>query len=152
ARNAHGNRPALSRRSRRLPLRPGIPARATSPAGGLLIDLSLALDPGPLCHDLLDYISVDVGEPIVPAAEAVGQLFGVDAQQMQNGGVQVVDVDLLLGRVPAELVGGAMGHAAPDAAASQPHREPERVMLAAVVALGSRRPPELAAPEHQRLL
>ena len=67
--------------------------------------------------------------------------------------VQVVDVDLVLGGVVAVLVGRAVPEAALDAAAGQPHREAVRVVVAAVVAaLGRRRPAELAAPQHQRVL
>ena len=51
----------------------------------------------------------------------------------------------------AEFVGRAVGDAALDAAAGQPDREALDVMVAAV-ALGHRRPAELAAPDHQRLV
>ena len=76
----------------------------------------------------------------------------VEAQQVQDGGVQVVDVDLVLDGVPAEVVGGSESHAALDAAAGQPHRKPERVMFPAVVALARRRPAEFAAPQDQRVI
>ena len=47
----------------------------------------------------------------------------VRAHKVQDRRVQVVDVDLVLDRREAELVGRAVGHAALDAAAGQPHRE-----------------------------
>ena len=72
-------------------------------------------------------------------------------QQVQHRGVQVVDVDDVLDGVVAELVGGAVGDAALDAAAGQPHREALDVVVAAV-ALGHRRAAELAAPDHERVV
>ena len=50
------------------------------------------------CNDRLDDLPVHVGQPVVAAAVAVGQPLVVDAQQVQDGGVQVVDVDLVLRR------------------------------------------------------
>ena len=52
--------------------------------------------------------AVDVGEAEVAARVAVGQLLVVDAEQMQNGRVQVVDVDAVFDGVHAELVGRAV--------------------------------------------
>ena len=54
-----------------------------------------------LRHDL----AVHVGQAEVAALEAVGQLRVVEAEQVQDRRVQVVDVDLVLDRVEAELVG-----------------------------------------------
>jgi hypothetical protein len=63
-----------------------------------------------------------------------------------------VDVDLVGGGVPAVVVGGAVAMARLDAAAGEPHRDPVRVVIAAVAALGGRGPAELAAPPHQRVV
>ena len=51
-------------------------------------------------HDL----PMDVGEAEVAALEAVGQLGVVEAEQVQERGVQVVDMDLVVGGVEAEIV------------------------------------------------
>ena len=66
--------------------------------------------------------AVDVGQPHVAAAEAIGQPLVVDAQEVQHRGVQVVDLDLVLDGVVAVVVGGAVDRAALDAAAGQPDR------------------------------
>ena len=50
------------------------------------------------------HLAVDVGETEVAALEAEGELFVVDAEQMQDGGVQVVHVNLVLGDVEAQFV------------------------------------------------
>ena len=60
---------------------------------------------------------MDVGEPEVAALEAVGEALVVHAQDVQDGGLQVVDVDGIVGDAIAEFVGGAVDVAAFDAAA-----------------------------------
>ena len=49
-----------------------------------------------------------VGQAVVAALEAVGQLRVVEAEQVQDRGLQVVDVDLVLGDAEAEFVGLAV--------------------------------------------
>jgi hypothetical protein len=66
----------------------------------------------------------------------------VNAHEVQNRSVQVVDVDALFNCVPAEFVSSAISHTALDTAAGQPHRETEGVMFPAVRVLGRRRAPE----------
>ena len=94
-----------------------------------------------------------VGQAEIAALEAVGQLGVVEAEQVQDRGVQVVDVDLVGGCVEAELVGLAERGAGLHSAAGQPHAETIRVMVAAVVAsLDHRSAAELAAPDDQRVV
>src|SRR5262249_17539743 len=96
-----------------------------------------------------------VRQPEIAALEAVGQLRVIEAEAMQNGGVQVVDVDFVPHDVEAEFVGLADGDAGPDAAAGQPDSEGLRVMVAAQLAseLGVRldqwSASEFAAPDGQ---
>src|SRR5687768_16660880 len=52
----------------------------------------------------------------------------IDSEQLQDGGLEVVDVDGVLGDVVPELVGLAVGDAALDPAAGHPDREGVRVM------------------------
>src|SRR2546430_11480775 len=54
--------------------------------------------------------------------------------QMQQRRVQVVDENLVLGRVPAVVVGRAVPEARLDSAAGQPDGEPLRVVVPAVPA------------------
>ena len=58
-----------------------------------------------LRQNLPHHAAVDVGQAIVPAAVAVGQPLVVQPQRVQDRGVQVVDVHLVLYGVPAEVVG-----------------------------------------------
>src|SRR5205085_2516461 len=59
-------------------------------------------------EDSFDDVAEVVGEPEVAAVVAVGQLRVIEAQQVQDGRVQVVDVHLVLRRPGAELVGRAV--------------------------------------------
>src|SRR3954469_23036763 len=64
-----------------------------------------------LSQDLPDYLAVHVGQAEVAAGVAVGELLVVEAHQVQDRRVQVVDVDRVLLRLEAELVGRAVGRA-----------------------------------------
>src|SRR4051812_34124049 len=74
-------------------------------------------------QDRADDFAVDVGQAHVAATGAEGQPFVVDAEQVQHGRVQVVDLDLVAHGLVAPLVGLAVGDAALHAAAGQPDGE-----------------------------
>ena len=106
-----------------------------------------------LGQKLLHHISMHVGQTEWPALEPVGQLGVIEAQQMQDRGVQVVHVHLVFRDIEAELVAFAERESRLDAAAGQPHREGIRVMVAAVGApLHHRRAAEFAAPDDERVV
>ena len=44
-------------------------------------------------QDVPDDLPMHVGQPVVAALEAIGQLLVVQAQQVEDGGLEVVDVD-----------------------------------------------------------
>ena len=81
----------------------------------------------------------------------------IDAEAVEDGCVQVVNVDGVFDDVVAEFVGFAVDDAGLDAAASHPDREAARVVVAAVVfagqpALAVDRPAKFAAPDHERFI
>jgi len=59
-------------------------------------------------NQFLHHFTVHVGEAKIPLAGDRSGLVVVKTEQVQNRGVQVVDVDLLLDRPEAEFVRGAM--------------------------------------------
>ena len=65
------------------------------------------------CDHVADHVPVDVGEPEVAARVAVGQAGVVQAHQVQDGGVEVVDVHGVLGGAVAVLVGDAVAESRP---------------------------------------
>ena len=97
----------------------------------------------------MDDFAVDVGQAHVAAAEAVGESLVIDAQEVQDRGVEVVDLDLVLDGVVAVVVGGAVDGAAFDPAAGQPDGEAVGVVVAAVGSLRHRGAAEFAAPDDQ---
>src|SRR5262249_15733761 len=109
-----------------------------------------------LSQNRLDYLAGDVCQAKIAALELDREALMVDAQKVQQGGVQVVDVDGILDGVIAEFVGAAVGDAALDAAAGQDHGEGTHVVVAAQVqalaALRHGRAAELAAPDDQRVV
>ena len=76
----------------------------------------------------------------------------VEAEQVQDRGVQVVHRADVFDGVHAEFVGRAVDRAPFDSAAGQPDREAFGVMVAAVAAGGVRRAAELAGPDDQRFV
>ncbi len=52
-----------------------------------------------LTQDALDDVSVDIGEPVVSALEAVGEPGMVEAEKMQKGGIEVMNVDGVFGHI-----------------------------------------------------
>ena len=57
-----------------------------------------------LRQNLLNDFSMDVGEAKVSALEAVGELFVVEAKEMKEGRVEVVDVDFSIDYAEAKFV------------------------------------------------
>src|SRR5438874_4987764 len=103
-------------------------------------------------QDVGDDVAINVGQTLVAALVEVGQFLVVQAETVQDGRVNVVNVGLLLDGLEAEIVGRAVTHAALDAASGQPHRETIRIVVAARLALAfaEGHSPELAAPDDER--
>ena len=81
----------------------------------------------------------------------------VDAEEMQDGGVQVMHMHGIFGHVVAEVVGLAVTGAGLHAAAGHPHGEATRVVVASgfravPFALAGDAAAEFAAPDDERVL
>src|SRR5262249_29763790 len=81
-----------------------------------------------------------------------GRLLLIEAEEMQQRGVEIVVIDDVLDRFVAELVGRAMDIAALDSAAGEPDRKAVGVMVAAnvLLVLHDRKAAHLAAPMNER--
>jgi predicted amidohydrolase len=101
------------------------------------------------------HAAVDVGQAEVAAAVVVGQAGVVDAQQVQDRGVQVVDVDAVLDGVHAQLVGGAVHQAArtppPASSIEKPVWWWSRPAWPFCLGLGRRACGRTRRPRHQRV-
>src|SRR5579859_4012134 len=96
-----------------------------------------------------------IGEPKIAALEAVGQPGVLHAQQVQDGGLQIVNVNGVSADVEAELIGSAVGDARFGAAAGQEDGKGKWVMIAAQILTGGsaafaeRRSTKLSSPDNQ---
>src|SRR5260221_12246071 len=88
--------------------------------------------PRSLHQNVLDHLPAHIGQAEVAAAVAVGEAFVVEAHQVEDGGVQVVGVGAFFLGTVAELVGGAVSHAAAETAAGDPERKAPVIVIAAV--------------------
>src|SRR5690242_11676487 len=91
------------------------------------------------------------------ALKLIRQARVIDAEAVQDGGLQIVDVDRVFGDVVAVIVGLTQRDTGLDAATRQPSGEAARVMIAAVVggrepALAVYRSAKFAPPNDQRLI
>jgi len=98
-----------------------------------------------------------VGQRHFLAVAAIDEPAVVEAEQVQQRRLVVVVVDHVLHGMVAEVVGGAVDMAGPEAAPCQPVRKAERVVIAADalqtgVVLDDRQPAHFAAPvDHRRI-
>ena len=100
----------------------------------------------------MDHSSAEVRQPVIAPVVAVGELFVIKPQEMQQRGVEVVDVDFVFNGFVAELIRGTMMHAAFDAAASHPDGKTFGVVIAAHAALGVGGAAKFAAPNDERFV
>src|SRR6266498_1054574 len=108
-----------------------------------------------------DHLPLHVGQAEIAAGAAEGQFFVIKSEQGQDGGVQVVDVDLVLGRLETVFIGGAVDITAAHATSGHPHAEAIVIMVAAInlagVAPGGGQfhggcPTEFTSPDDQGVL
>src|SRR5579863_797438 len=90
-----------------------------------------------LRDDVANHITRNIGQPEVAATVTVRKLCMVDSQQIENGGVNVVDMHRLVDHLPAEIIRRTVGHSALDPATGQPHRESVGIVIAAIVRLAT---------------
>jgi len=90
-------------------------------------------------------VAVDVSEAAIDAVLADGELLVIDAHEVEDGGVEVVDGDGVLGGVVAVVVGGAVVVTGPGAATAHPHCEAMGIVIAAVIAAAHLSVEEFAA-------
>src|SRR5207249_5192398 len=99
-----------------------------------------------------DDFPVHIREPEVTALKTKGKVRVLEAQQMEDGRVDVVDVAAIRDRIEPEFVRLAQTAAGLHAPAGKPHGERVDVMVAAggVAVFAHRRAAKFAAPDHER--
>ena len=97
-------------------------------------------------------VTVDVGETKISACVVKLQRFVVQAEQIKNGCVKIVEMDLVFHRKIPVLVGFAESNPALDASACQPLRVTLRIVVATVTSLHQWRLPKFATPQNKRII
>ena len=91
-------------------------------------------------------------ETEVSSLISVGEAFVIETEKMEQGGVQVVNVDRIDRDVEAKIIGLTVNVSSLDATACQPHGEAPIVVVASVVSpLDHRCAPEFSAPDDERV-
>src|SRR4051794_9829949 len=83
-----------------------------------------------LRQDILQHVAMHIRQPEIAALMAVRQAGMLQAQEVQDGRLEVVRVNGVAADVETELVGTAVGHAGLEAAARGKEGEREGVMVA----------------------
>src|SRR5262249_46091240 len=96
-------------------------------------------------HDL----AMNVGQAHVAATESNRQTLVMDAEEVEDRGVKIVDFDLVGDRVISIIVGGTVDGSASDSSAGEPDGEPVGIVVAAVSPLRHRRAAEFARPDDE---
>ena len=102
-------------------------------------------------------MAMNVGQAEVAALIPVGQTFVIDAEHVQDGGVEVVNMDPVFRDVVAVIVRGSMGIPGLSPATGHPNRVATGVMVPPEIvgvelSLAIIRPPEFPAPNDQGIL
>src|SRR5439155_20045794 len=103
------------------------------------------------------YFAAHIGKPKIAALKPIRKPEVVDAQALENGGLQIMHVHRVFGDVVPVVVGLAERNARLYAAAGQPDGEAAAVVIAAIIGRGKPTlavygPAEFAAPNHQRVV
>ena len=57
-----------------------------------------------LGHDILNHVSMDVSQPIVPPGIAVGEFLVIQSHEMEDGCLEVMDVNSLIDSGETEFI------------------------------------------------
>src|SRR2546423_139921 len=87
------------------------------------------------CQDLVGHFAGYVGEAEIAAAVVVSELLVIEAQEVEDGRVEVVYMHAVSDRVIADFVGGSVDEAGFDAAAGHPDGVSVGIVVAAVLVL-----------------
>src|SRR5262249_43117752 len=97
----------------------------------------------------MDDFTCHIGQAIAPAIVEISQFLVVDAEEVQHGGMKIVDTHAILDGFVANFVRLSVTAASVDPSACHPGHESLGVMIATAVALGDWHAAKLAAPDHQ---
>jgi len=80
-------------------------------------------------QDLSDHSTVHIGQAKIPACVAAGQSLTIKTQQMEHGGMQVMDGNGLFGCLETKVIGGSVGRAHADPSPCHPKGEVPMILI-----------------------
>ena len=105
-----------------------------------------------LQQNVLDYLSVYVGQAEVSPRVSVRQAFVVQAHEVQDGRMEVVDVGSIFDGSQPKYIGSAIAETGFDSATGHPDRETVVIVVTPFLAFGSRGSAKFSSPQDQRLV
>src|SRR5690349_18471161 len=81
--------------------------------------------------NVVDDAAINVRQPKIPTAESIRQPLVIESKEVQDRGMQIVHVHLVLNCEVTEVIGGAVAVARLHPAARQPDRVSMRVVIPA---------------------
>src|SRR2546423_12429607 len=104
-----------------------------------------------LCEDFFDNGAGHICQTKVTSGIAIGEALVIQAQQMEDSRMEVVDMHRILRRAKTKLVGCAIDRPASDATPSEPDAKAVMIVVAPAQRgqFSDRGAAEFAAPEHE---
>ena len=105
----------------------------------------------------MNHLAVHIGQADISSLVRMNQPLVIDSQQVQDGRIEIMNMDRIARDVVGKVVGFTMHMALFDPATCEKHAEAARVMVAAIVFLGQAAltvngPAELTTPDHQGVI
>jgi hypothetical protein len=104
---------------------------ANQPLPALLFRFRHAISQRPSGQDFTDDLAMHISQAEVATGMTESQPLMVESQDMKNGRLQIVDMNAVVDRVEADIIGGTQCNAGFDAAPGHPHAECLRMMVTA---------------------
>ena len=111
-----------------------------------------------LGYKVVDDLSMHVGEAVLATLKLEGESFVIETQKMQDGRLQVMHVNFVLGHAEAEFITGSVGVTRFHASACKHHRiDIGKMVSSEVLTLSSssfakRCAPKFTSPNYKRLI
>ena len=104
--------------------------------------------------DFLDDSGVlPIDQPLFSAIDVIDEAAVIEAEEMQDGRLEIVGGHDIFDGAVADLIGGAVGHPPLDPASCKPDREALAVVIAtgggSRISFGNRQPADLSTPVDQ---
>ena len=100
-------------------------------------------------NDIGNKFAMNIGQAEITSRMVVGESLMVEAHQMKNGGMPVMNMNTTIHRLGPVFIGRSMFDSTLDPATGHPHREPLGVVIPPIVVLSIRRTTEFSAAQNE---